>query len=63
MLSRIIEELPEFLGYYNLIFLGQALLGRDDVHWSFFFDSDASHLEGNDLEDVGDGSFRSVAWA
>ena len=27
MLARIIEELPAFLGYYNLIFLGQALLG------------------------------------
>lgn len=27
MLQRIIEELPEFLGYYNLLFLGKALLG------------------------------------
>ena len=27
MLTRIIEELPDFLGYYNLLFLGQALLG------------------------------------
>ena len=27
MLARIIEELPEFLGYYNLLFLGKALLG------------------------------------
>ncbi len=27
MLERIIEELPDFLGYYNLLFLGKALLG------------------------------------
>ena len=27
MLARIFEELPEFMGYYNVIFLGQALLG------------------------------------
>jgi len=39
----------------------RELLGRDDVHWSFFFDSNASHLEGNDIEDLGDGQFRTVA--
>jgi hypothetical protein len=38
-----------------------ALLGRDAAHWSFFFDSDASVLEGNDIEDRGDGTFRTVA--
>ncbi len=27
MLSRIIEELPAFFGYYNLLFLGKAMLG------------------------------------
>ncbi len=37
------------------------LLGRDAAHWSFFFDSDASVLEGNDIEDLGGGSFRTVA--
>jgi len=36
------------------------LLGRDRAHWSFFFDSDASVMEGNDIEDVGGGSFRTV---
>jgi hypothetical protein len=36
------------------------LLGRADAHWSFFFDSDASVLEGNDIEDRGGGSFRTV---
>ena len=37
-----------------------ALLGRENVHWSFFFDSDASVMEGNDIEDLGGGSFRTV---
>ncbi len=40
--------------------VSDALLGRDRVHWSFFFDSDASVMEGNDIEDQGGGSFRTV---
>ena len=39
----------------------KELLGRDEAHWSFFFDSDASHMEGNDIEDLGNGVFRTVA--
>jgi hypothetical protein len=39
------------------------LLGRDEVHWSFFMDTDASHLEGNDIEDQGGGRFRTTAAA
>jgi hypothetical protein len=38
----------------------QELLGRQGAHWSFFMDSDASFLEGNDIEDEGDGRFRTV---
>jgi hypothetical protein len=38
-----------------------ALLGRDEAHWSFFFDSDASVMEGNDIEDLGGGAFQTVA--
>jgi hypothetical protein len=37
-----------------------ALLGRDLAHWSFFFDSDGSVMEGNDIEDLRGGSFRTV---
>jgi hypothetical protein len=37
------------------------LLGRDEVHWNFFMDTDGSHLEGNDIEDQGGGSFRTTA--
>lgn len=38
-----------------------ALLGRDSAHWGFFVDSDASVMEGNDIQDLGGGSFRTVA--
>jgi hypothetical protein len=38
-----------------------VLLGRDRAHWSFFLDSDASVMEGNDIEDLGGGSFRTNA--
>ena len=37
-----------------------AWLGRQRAHWSFYCDSDASVLEGNDIEDEGGGSFRTV---
>jgi hypothetical protein len=39
----------------------QALLGRDDSHWSFFFNSDASVMEGNRIQDLGGGTFRTTA--
>jgi hypothetical protein len=39
----------------------EALLGRDRSHWSFFFDSDASVAEGNDIVDHGGGSFSTRA--
>jgi hypothetical protein len=35
------------------------LLGRDEVHWSFFLDTDGSFLEGNDIEPQADGTFRT----
>jgi hypothetical protein len=38
----------------------RELLGRDQVHWSFFMDTDGSFLEGNDIAPLGDGSFRTV---
>jgi len=38
-----------------------ALLGRQLAHWSFFMDSDASFMEGNDWENNGDGTFTTVA--
>ena len=37
-----------------------ALLGRDEAHWSFFFNSDASVMEGNQIQDLGGGSFKTV---
>ena len=38
-----------------------ALLGRDEAHWSFFFNSDASVMEGNRIQDLGGGMFRTTA--
>ena len=37
-----------------------ALLGRDEAHWSFFFNSDASVMEGNRIQDLGGGMFRTT---
>jgi hypothetical protein len=41
--------------------VSDAWLGRQKAHWSFFCDSDASVLEGNEIEDRGGGSFRTTA--
>ena len=40
--------------------LSGGLLGRGAVHWSFFVDTDASVLEGNDIADRGGGRFETV---
>ena len=40
--------------------VSDAWLGRQRAHWSFFYDSDASVLEGNDIRDEGGGSFETV---
>ena len=34
-----------------------TILGRDCAHWSFFFNSDGSVMEGNDILDNGNGTF------
>lgn len=35
------------------------LLGRQNAHWSFFMDANGSHLEGNEISDLGGGQFRT----
>ena len=40
--------------------ISDELLGRGRVHWSFFMDTDASVMEGNDILDLGGGAFRTV---
>jgi hypothetical protein len=40
--------------------LSDDLLGRGMAHWSFFLDTDASVMEGNDIQELGGGSFRTV---
>lgn len=37
-----------------------ALLGREQAHWSFFLDTDASFLEGNDIVQESEMRFRTV---
>ena len=41
--------------------VSDQLLGRGAAHWSFFLDSDASVMEGNDIEALGMGMFQTVA--
>src|SRR4029079_5719798 len=36
------------------------LLGRDLAHWSFFFNSEASVMEGNEITDLGGGQFKTT---
>ena len=68
--NNTVSVLGQEVGHRWLAFLefrdrngqpSQALLGRALAHWSFFFDSDASVMEGNDIEDLGGGSFRTTA--
>ncbi len=54
-----------FLAYVNVSdpesnLPATALLGRDFQHWSFFFHSDASVLEGNRIRENGDGTFTTT---
>ena len=44
-----------FTPFQNGSVQSYAILGRDLAHWSFFFDSDGSVMEGNDIEDRGSG--------
>jgi len=68
--NNTVSVLGQEVGHRWLAFLefrdptgraSQALLGRALAHWSFFFDSDASVMEGNDIEDLGGGAFRTTA--
>jgi hypothetical protein len=40
--------------------ISDRLLGRQLAHWSFFTDSDGSVMEGNEIEDLGGGAFRTA---
>ena len=41
--------------------VSDQLLGRQRAHWSFFLDSDGSVMEGNEIEDLGGGAFRTAS--
>ena len=42
-----------FTGFQDGAALSRAILGRQAAHWSFFFDSNASVMEGTDIDDRG----------
>jgi hypothetical protein len=67
--NTTLSVLGQEVGHRWLVFIdfrdhdgmrSDLLLGRGESHWSFFFDSDGSVMEGNDIEDLGGGSFRTV---
>jgi anaerobic magnesium-protoporphyrin IX monomethyl ester cyclase len=41
--------------------VSDQLLGRQLAHWSFFADTDGSVMEGNEIEDLGGGAFRTAS--
>ena len=41
--------------------ISNVWLGRDQAHWSFFMNSDASVMEGNQIQDLGGGAFKTTA--
>lgn len=43
--------------------ISTALLGKDNTHWSYLLDTDASVLYGNDWQDNGDGTYTSTGIA
>lgn len=47
-----------FLNFDDNGVTSNELLGRQLAHWSFFFNSNASELEGNSYQDLGNGNFR-----
>jgi hypothetical protein len=57
------ENGHRWLAFPRVSIAGQPadlLLGRQLSHWSFFMDTDASCMEGNDIRDNGNGSFTTV---
>jgi len=47
-----------FLNFDDNGLTSDELLGRQLAHWSFFFNSGSSQLEGNSYQDLGNGNFR-----
>jgi hypothetical protein len=67
--NNTLSVLGQEVGHRWLAYMGfrdrtgrrsDALLGRDLAHWSFFFNSEASVMEGNEIQDLGGGQFKTV---
>ncbi len=49
-----------YVPFLNNGTVSEDILGRDQDHWSFFLNSEASVMEGNLIRDNGDGSFTTI---
>jgi hypothetical protein len=67
--NNTLSVIGQEVGHRWLAYLGfrdhtgatsDALLGRDLAHWSFFFNSEASVMEGNEITDLGGGQFKTT---
>jgi hypothetical protein len=61
--NNTLEVLGQEFGHRWLAYLDTnppSLLGRDQSHWSFFMNSEGSVMEGNQIQDLGNGVFRTV---
>src|SRR5262249_18321888 len=58
--NNTLEILGQEFGHRWLAFIDttpSSLLGRDAAHWSFFMNTEGSVMEGNQIQDLGDGRF------
>ncbi|PYS40659.1 MAG: hypothetical protein DMG14_09855 [Acidobacteria bacterium] len=61
--NNTLEILGQEFGHRWLAYVDTApssMLGRDGAHWSFFMDTEGSVMEGNQIQDLGNGFFRTV---
>jgi hypothetical protein len=62
--NNTLDILGQEFGHRWLAFIDtnpSTMLGRDSAHWSFFMNSAGSVMEGNEIEDLGNGRFKTVA--
>ncbi len=60
MAHEILHQWCCYVGFDDAGASSQALLGKDDAHWSFLLDSDASVMYGSDWRDNADGTFTAA---
>jgi hypothetical protein len=61
--NNTLEILGQEFGHRWLAYVDtspQSMLGRDRAHWSFFMNSEGSVMEGNQIQDQGNNTFRTI---